>query len=62
MRSIRTPLRLAEGETSLERPAERGPFRGEHTEAVLVELCGYTAERVRELEEAGVFGERVTAS
>ena len=27
---------------SLERPAERGPFRGEHTEAVLVELCGYT--------------------
>ena len=32
-----------EGETTLERPAERGPFRGEHTEAVLVELCGYTA-------------------
>jgi crotonobetainyl-CoA:carnitine CoA-transferase CaiB-like acyl-CoA transferase len=62
VRSIRTPLRLSEAETSLERPAERGPFRGEHTEAVLVELCGYTPERVRELEEAGVFGERVAAS
>jgi crotonobetainyl-CoA:carnitine CoA-transferase CaiB-like acyl-CoA transferase len=62
VRSIRTPLRLAEGDSSLERPAQRAPFRGEHTEAVLVELCGYTAERVRELEEAGVFGERVTAS
>jgi crotonobetainyl-CoA:carnitine CoA-transferase CaiB-like acyl-CoA transferase len=62
VRSIRTPLRLAEGETSLERPPERGPFRGEHTEAVLVELCGYTPERVRELEDSGVFGERkVTA-
>ena len=60
--SIRTPLRLADGDTSLERPAVRGPFRGEHTEAVLVELCGYTAERMRELEEVGVFGERVTAS
>ena len=61
VRSIRTPLRLSEGETSLERPAQRGPTRGEHTEAVLVGLCGYTAERVRELEEAGVFGDRVAA-
>jgi crotonobetainyl-CoA:carnitine CoA-transferase CaiB-like acyl-CoA transferase len=62
VRSIRTPLRLVEDDASLERPAERGPFRGEHTEAVLVDLCGYTAERVRELAEAGVFGERVTAA
>jgi len=62
VRSIRTPLRLSEGGTSLERPAQRGPFRGEHTEEVLVELCGYSPERVRELEHAGVFGERVTAS
>jgi crotonobetainyl-CoA:carnitine CoA-transferase CaiB-like acyl-CoA transferase len=58
VRSIRTPLRLAEGDTSLERPPERGPFRGEHTEAVLVELCGYSPERVRELGAAGVFGVR----
>ena len=57
VRSIRTPLRLVDGDTTLERPAQRGPFRGEHTEAVLVELCGYTTDRVRELEAAGVFGE-----
>jgi crotonobetainyl-CoA:carnitine CoA-transferase CaiB-like acyl-CoA transferase len=57
VRSIRTPLRLSEGETSLERRPERAPFRGEHTERTLVELCGYTPERVRELEAAGVFGE-----
>lgn len=62
VRSIRTPLRLSEGGTQLERPPERGPFRGEHTEAVLVELCGYSLERVRELEAAGVFGERVPAA
>ena len=58
VRSIRTPLRLVDSETALERPAERGPFRGEHTEDVLVELCGYTTERVRELEADGVFGEQ----
>jgi len=57
VRSIRTPLRLAESESSLERAPERGPFRGEHTEAVLVELCGYEPERVRELAADGVFGE-----
>jgi crotonobetainyl-CoA:carnitine CoA-transferase CaiB-like acyl-CoA transferase len=52
VRSIRTPLRLTEGE----RPPSRGPFRGEHTEQVLVELCGYTPERVGDLRTAGVFG------
>ena len=53
VRSIRTPLRLSDGE----RAPSRGPFRGEHTEEVLVELCGYTPERVRELAAAGVFGD-----
>ncbi len=52
VRTIRTPLRLDGGE----RPPRRGPFRGEHTEEVLVELCGYSRERVRELARAGVFG------
>jgi crotonobetainyl-CoA:carnitine CoA-transferase CaiB-like acyl-CoA transferase len=56
VRSIRTPLRLADGEESLERPAAPGPARGEHTEQVLVSLCGYTADRVRELAGKGVFG------
>jgi crotonobetainyl-CoA:carnitine CoA-transferase CaiB-like acyl-CoA transferase len=57
VRSIRTPLRLAEDGRSLERIPARGPFRGEHTEQVLVEVCGYTPERVRELADAGVFGD-----
>ena len=56
VRSIRTPLRLASGGESLEREPERSPNRGEHTGAVLEELCGYTPERVEELAGAGVFG------
>lgn len=56
VRSIRTPLRLADGEERLERAPRRGPLRGEHTEEVLVDLCGYTPRRVRELADAGVFG------
>jgi len=56
VRSIRTPLRLSDGAESLERPSERGPFRGEHTEQVLRDICGYGPERLRELATAGVFG------
>jgi crotonobetainyl-CoA:carnitine CoA-transferase CaiB-like acyl-CoA transferase len=57
VRSIRTPLRLSDDGERLERPPGRGPGRGEHTEQVLVELCGYTAEEVRRLAEEGVFGD-----
>jgi len=57
VRSIRTPLRLAQGDERLERSPERGPFRGEHTEDVLAELCGYTTEHLGELAERGVFGD-----
>ncbi|HJU47653.1 MAG TPA: CoA transferase [Gaiellaceae bacterium] len=57
VRSIRTPLRLSDGEELLEREPERGPRRGEHTEEVLVELCGYAPQRVLELADAGVFGD-----
>ena len=56
VRSIRTPLRLAQGDVSLERAPARGPFRGEHTRSILVELCSYAPERVDELEAAGAFG------
>src|SRR5262249_25420234 len=52
VRTMRTALRVAEGE----RPPARGPFRGEHTETVLAGLCGYPAERIAELADAGVFG------
>ena len=57
VRSIRTPLRIAQDGASLERPPARGPFRGEHTEEVLVGICGYAPERVGELARAGVFGD-----
>ncbi len=53
VRSIRSPLRLS----GAERSASRAPFRGEHTEEVLVELCGYSRERVRALAAAGALGE-----
>jgi crotonobetainyl-CoA:carnitine CoA-transferase CaiB-like acyl-CoA transferase len=52
VRQVATPLRVGEEE----KPARRAPFRGEDTEGVLVDLCGYSAERVRELAEGGTFG------
>jgi crotonobetainyl-CoA:carnitine CoA-transferase CaiB-like acyl-CoA transferase len=52
VRTLRTALRVTDGE----RVPARGPFRGEHTEEVLAELCGYSAERIAGLADAGVFG------
>jgi crotonobetainyl-CoA:carnitine CoA-transferase CaiB-like acyl-CoA transferase len=52
VRSIRTPLRLTDGE----RPAGRGPFRGEHTNEVLRRLCGYTDDRIGALRAEGILG------
>jgi crotonobetainyl-CoA:carnitine CoA-transferase CaiB-like acyl-CoA transferase len=54
VRQVASPLRL----TDAEPPVHPAPARGEHTEQVLVELCGYEPERVQELAEAGVFGQR----
>jgi crotonobetainyl-CoA:carnitine CoA-transferase CaiB-like acyl-CoA transferase len=54
VRQVASPLRLSDAEP----PARRAPARGEHTEWALVELCGYPDERLRELDEAGVFGDR----
>ena len=59
VRTIRTPLRLSEGDESLERPAVRGPHRGEHTAEVLASICGYSAEQVRQMAADGVFGDVV---
>jgi crotonobetainyl-CoA:carnitine CoA-transferase CaiB-like acyl-CoA transferase len=53
VRQVATPLRVGEEQ----KPARRAPFRGEHTEHVLIDLCGYTPERVRELAEAGALGD-----
>jgi crotonobetainyl-CoA:carnitine CoA-transferase CaiB-like acyl-CoA transferase len=61
VRSIRTPLRLAGDDGSLERIPERGPRRGEHTAEVLQELCGYSAGQIGQLRAAGVFGVHETA-
>jgi crotonobetainyl-CoA:carnitine CoA-transferase CaiB-like acyl-CoA transferase len=52
VRQIATALRV--GDEPL--PMERAPFRGEHTSAVLAELLGYDAERIRALHEAAVVG------
>ena len=53
VRQVMSPLRLGD-----EAPVRRAPFRGEHTESVLADVCGYTPERLAELAAAGVFGER----
>jgi crotonobetainyl-CoA:carnitine CoA-transferase CaiB-like acyl-CoA transferase len=53
VRQVASPLRLGD-----DAPLGRAPFRGEHTEAVLADVCGYTDERLGELAAAGVFGER----
>jgi crotonobetainyl-CoA:carnitine CoA-transferase CaiB-like acyl-CoA transferase len=54
VRQLASPLRLSGAEP----PTVSAPARGEHTEWALAELCGYSPERIRELEEAGVFGDR----
>jgi crotonobetainyl-CoA:carnitine CoA-transferase CaiB-like acyl-CoA transferase len=53
VRQIASPLRLSGPDA----PLRRAPFRGEHTEQVLVEVCGYEPERVRALADAGAFGD-----
>jgi crotonobetainyl-CoA:carnitine CoA-transferase CaiB-like acyl-CoA transferase len=53
VRQVASPLRLSDAEP----PVHGAPSRGEHTEELLVELCGYSPERVRELAAAGVFGD-----
>ncbi len=52
VRQVATPLRVSKDE----KPLRRAPFRGEHTEEVLVELCAYSPARVAELAARGVFG------
>jgi crotonobetainyl-CoA:carnitine CoA-transferase CaiB-like acyl-CoA transferase len=55
VRQVASPLRVAENEVG--RVTARAPFRGEHTEVVLAELCGYDEGRIAELRDDGVFGE-----
>lgn len=57
VRQVASPLRVAwESDPP---PLQRAPLRGEHTEEVLAEICGYDADRIEELRAAGVFGQEV---
>jgi crotonobetainyl-CoA:carnitine CoA-transferase CaiB-like acyl-CoA transferase len=58
VRQVASPLRLSGPEP----PLRRAPELGADTEQVLVELCGYEPERVRELAAEGVFGEQKGAA
>jgi crotonobetainyl-CoA:carnitine CoA-transferase CaiB-like acyl-CoA transferase len=57
VREIASPLRLTDGR----RQPARGPFRGEHTEAVLRDLCGYDDATLQQLAADGVFGDAAAA-
>ena len=46
VRQAASPLRMSDAEL----PNERAPRRGEHTEVVLRELCGYDDEAIARLE------------
>jgi crotonobetainyl-CoA:carnitine CoA-transferase CaiB-like acyl-CoA transferase len=52
VRHVASPLRLSGSEP----PVRAAPERGEDTERLLVDLCGYEPARVQELAAAGVFG------
>jgi crotonobetainyl-CoA:carnitine CoA-transferase CaiB-like acyl-CoA transferase len=54
VREVASPLRVAHD--SDPPPLRRGPGRGEHTEAVLADLCGYDAARIASLRTDGAFG------
>jgi crotonobetainyl-CoA:carnitine CoA-transferase CaiB-like acyl-CoA transferase len=51
VRHITSPLRVCGGPV----PVGRAPFRGEHTEQLLAELCGYDEATLRDLAEHQVF-------
>ncbi|QEC48412.1 CoA transferase [Baekduia soli] len=52
VRQLASPLRLS-GEPN---PLQRAPQRGEHTDALLTDLCGYSADEIAELRDGGTFG------
>jgi crotonobetainyl-CoA:carnitine CoA-transferase CaiB-like acyl-CoA transferase len=52
VRQVASPFRISDfvGEV------RRGPYLGEHTEEILIGMCGYTAAEVTALAGDGVFG------
>ncbi len=53
VRTVATAVRVGDER----RPPQRGPRRGEHTTACLRLICGYSDERLAELDGQGVFGD-----
>jgi crotonobetainyl-CoA:carnitine CoA-transferase CaiB-like acyl-CoA transferase len=53
MRTVGVPITLSGTPAAIERPA---PLLGQHTEEVLADLLGYSAERTRDLIAAGAVG------
>jgi crotonobetainyl-CoA:carnitine CoA-transferase CaiB-like acyl-CoA transferase len=58
VRQIASPLRLS-GEPN---PLRRAPDRGEHTDEVLRDLCGYSTEEIDALRAEGAFGAMTAAA
>jgi crotonobetainyl-CoA:carnitine CoA-transferase CaiB-like acyl-CoA transferase len=58
VRQVASPLRLG----GHEQPLRRGPFRGEHTREVLIDLCGYSEAQVEALETSGALGDTLTGA
>jgi crotonobetainyl-CoA:carnitine CoA-transferase CaiB-like acyl-CoA transferase len=54
VRQVASPLRVASGQEQA--PLARAPQRGEHTDEVLRDVCGYAPQRVAELRRHGAFG------
>jgi crotonobetainyl-CoA:carnitine CoA-transferase CaiB-like acyl-CoA transferase len=52
VRQVASPLRLS-GDPN---PLVRAPFRGEHTDEILRDICGYSEEEIAELRADGAFG------
>jgi crotonobetainyl-CoA:carnitine CoA-transferase CaiB-like acyl-CoA transferase len=53
VRTVRSAVRVGEGRE----PVRRGPYRGEHTRAVLREAGGYADAEIDALAAGGVFGD-----
>jgi crotonobetainyl-CoA:carnitine CoA-transferase CaiB-like acyl-CoA transferase len=52
VRHVTSPLRVGDER----RKVGRAPYRGEHTETILREVCGYDDTRLAELRSQGAFG------
>ena len=52
VRQVASPIRLS-GDAP---PLRRAPHRGEHTDSVLRDVCGYEPDRIAQLRDAGVLG------